>query len=226
MIDPSAPPQMVASADEPAPRGAKAARETRESRPAGDDDEQPGKHRNLEDEEAPIMGAVREASHRRSGSSPSGPSKYGSMFWAGVGTLIGGVALVGGGVAFGMLAKQKSDLIAQDAANPVDMNGNHILYNNDPNAGGGAQEADLAAQGKMFDQIGIALDVIGGVAVAGGATLMILDQLVFHGGQKERPHKRRAQPAPRDEELSQRTPFYVAPSAGHHFAGVAGGFKF
>jgi hypothetical protein len=148
------------------------------------------------------------------------------MFWAGVGTMAGGAALLGGGLAFGAVASSKASTLATDGTNPIDANNNKIFYNNDPNAGS-TQEADIAAQGKLFDSLGIAFDVIGGVAMVGGATLMILDQLVFNGGgHKDKPKKRRARPQPVEDEMSSIKNWYVTPATSHNFTGLAGGFQF
>jgi tetratricopeptide (TPR) repeat protein len=220
MIDPAAPSQMLASL-EGEQRGRRA--EEQQLQQQQEEDAPPRARRNLEDEEAPITGQIEEPRKKRS--AKHGPSKFGPLFWGGVGALAGGVAALGGGIALGLVAQQKANTISGDAMNPLDVNNNKIYFNNDPNAGG-SQEADLASQGKTFNAAGIALDVIGGVAMAGGAAMMIVDQLVIHGEHTERPKKRRPRPEPVDDEVSSTKNWYVSPAASHTYSGVAAGFQF
>jgi len=220
MIDPSAPPQMVASVGGEESKG----RAAEEAQPQ---EEAPKAGRNSEDEEAPMTGSVAEPRKgKRRAAGGGGGSKLGVLTQAGIGVAAGGVAILAGGIVCGVLAQQKASQISMDSMNPVDANNNKIFFNNDPNAGA-TQEADIAAQGKMLNDLGIALDVVGGVAAVGGVAMIIVDQTVLKAG-KERPHKmqRRAAPRPTEEEVSSIKNWRVTPTVSHNFAGVSGGFQF
>jgi hypothetical protein len=219
MIDPSAPPQMVASIGEESK--SRAAEESQMQQ-----EESPKASRNAEEEEAPLSGNVSEPKKTKRRAAGGGGTQLGVLTQAGIGVAAAGVGALVGGIVCGVLAQQKASQISGDSMNPVDQNNNKIFFNNDPNAGG-SQEADIASQGQLLNNLGIALDVVGGVAAVGGVTMIIVDQLVLKGGAKEHPKKRR--PAPRrteDEEVSSIKNWRVLPTASHNYAGVSAGFQF
>jgi hypothetical protein len=219
MIDPSAPPQMVASIGGEESKG----RAVEEAQQQGEEQSATSR-RNSEDEEAPMAGQVAEPHRTKRHTGGGGGKELGTLTKAGIGVAAGGVGILVGGVVCGVLAMGKANQISGDSMNPIDQNNNKIFFNNDPNAGS-TQEADLASQGKLLNDLGIALDVVGGVAAVGGVAMIIVDQLVLNG-HKEKPKKRRPAPRPVDEEVSSIKNWYVAPTTSHNFAGVSGGFQF
>jgi hypothetical protein len=220
MVDPSAPPQVVASIDE------RRERETEVREPAAETEEAPkAAKRNLDDESAPMSGNLDEERPHRVERERKPRKGLSTMMTAGIAVAAVGLGAIGAGIAMGVLAGQKASQISSDSQNPVDINNNHIFFNNDPNAGG-TQEADLASQGKTFDAAGIALDVVGGAAVVAGVACIIADTVM--GNAKDRPpkrHKRRRVVEPTEEESSAK-PWYIVPTAGRSFAGVGAGFSF
>ena len=224
MVDPSAPPQMLASLDE---------RREREAEPQPEPgDEQPRRKakRNLDDESAPMGGNLDDENPEKRMKKDTRPKSAGKgmspMFAAGIGVLAGGAALLGGGIAFGAVAGSKASRISGDSQSGFDDSTppQKYFFNNDPNTTG-QQAFEIEAQGKLFDSLGIAFDVIGGVALATGARA--------HDGRQarlscasEKPKKRhRPRPRPSEEEAKS-NPWYIAPAASHNFAGVGAGFSF
>jgi hypothetical protein len=186
--------------------------------------EDPPRGRNLDDESAPVMGQVDE--RRKPRSSTSKPSKFGSMFYAGVGLMAVGVAGVGLGVAGLAVAKSKSDSVSETSMRPVDLDGQPIFFNNDPvaTASGVPQEVEHEKLGKTMDAVGIAGLAIGGVALVTGAVLMGVERGL--AGQRERPARpKRRRRVVVDEEASIQN-LYIAPTAGPNFAGAGAGFSF
>jgi hypothetical protein len=216
MIDPSAPPQVVASLDTSRDRGDTNAPEPAEVSPRHDRDE----------EEAPLLvEGKKHKKERERHASGGGGGGGGShiLRWAGVGMLAGGVALAGavGGAMFG-LAKRQSDAVTADSSQVgrcSDPNGCVSFLYNDPTVhSSGGDDASFEKTGKLYDTLGITFTAIGaGVAVAGVA-LIIVDSVRGGGSEKPTKPKRRA----RDEETS----WYVAPAFGPNQAGVGGGFSF
>ena len=222
MVDPSAPPQMLASLDE---------RREREAEPQPEQgDEQPRKKakRNLDEESAPMTGNLDDENpEKRMKKEPKAKSSSGPgispMFGAGIGVAALGAGLLGTGIAMGALAASKASSISGDSQAGRDGDGNKFYFNNDPSATG-QQAYEIEAQGKLFDSLGIAFDVIGGVALAAGAVLMMVDKLASPSSEKP---KKRHRPRPRpSEEEAKSNPWYIAPAASHNFAGVGAGFSF
>lgn len=154
-VDPSAKPQMVSVADD----GTATAK---------------GKFSSLDEENALAAKRRRTVTH-----SGNGHSK---LFWAGVGTLIGGVVAMSiGGAGLG-LAANRADVVANGSR---DAGSRHYFFNNDPSilGPGGVkltkEFADFESEGKTFNAMGIAMMSIGGVAAAAGAVIMIVDQTVL-----------------------------------------------
>jgi hypothetical protein len=241
MIDPSAPAQVVASREErrrveeePAeeeerPHKRKVEAEEEEERPVA----KKRPRRNVEEEEAPVTGNLDEEEPKaKPHKKAAGPkSRFGTLFWAGIGLAAGGVAMLASGIALGAVAKQNSDTISRDNMMPTftDNNGmtQPIYFNNDPNAVGIPQDAQLQSQGQLFDKLGIAFDVIGGVAVAGGAALIVAEVLLKQEAERPKIHKKkRRRVIQEEEEESKATPWYLTPETGKHYVGVGGGFRF
>ena len=222
MVDPSAPPQVLASIDE------RRERETAEPREPASEDEPRGKKakkRDLDDETAPMPGSVSDDEHPRKQRVDRGPRKgMSGLMIGGIVTAAVGLGALAGGIAMSSIAKQKSDQISGDSQNPVDSNNNHIFFNNDPNAGG-TQEADVASQGKTFDLVGGILEGVGALAVVGGVAMIVAD-VIIQKGPSEKPHKRRKRRVEPVEEESSAKPWYIVPTAGKSFAGVGAGFSF
>jgi hypothetical protein len=219
MIDPSAPPQVVASLDTSHERGEQQAPEPAEVSPRHDRDE----------EEAPLLTeGKKQKKERRSAGGGGGDGKNHTLRWAGVGLLAGGVALgVIGGAMLG-LAKQQSDAVTADSAAvdrnmmtcPDPMGCVSFLYNDPTVHGTGGDDSSFQNKGKLYDTLGITFTSIGAAAGIAGIALIAVDAVRTSngGGERPKPAKRR----PRDEETS----WYVAPSFGAAQAGVSGGFSF
>jgi hypothetical protein len=223
MIDPSAPVQMLASAEEMRERESAPVESREEATPS----------RSSDDEEAPIMGHVNEPrgkrtrESRRSGA-PSGPVS--PLTIAGATVLAVGIAGIGVGIAGLLIAQQKASTLTSDAMHdpnapgPIDGNGNKIYFNNDPNAGS-QQEAQLQADGKLWNTIGIAMTVVGSVATVAGIALLVSDAVLKGGGSADKPKKKKHRRSS-DEDSASIEKLYVAPSVGPKFAGVGAGFAF
>jgi tetratricopeptide (TPR) repeat protein len=221
MVDPSAPPQMLASLDE---------RRERQAEPQPEPgDEQPRKKstRNLDDESAPMGGNLDDENPEKRMKKETRPKSAGAglspMFTAGI--IVGsiGIGALAGGIALGTVAQSKANSVSGDSQSGLDADGNKFFFNNDPNTTG-SQAYQIEAQGKAYDAAGIALDVIGGVALAAGAVLMMVDKLASPASEKP---KKRHRPRPRpSEEEAKSNPWYIAPAASHNFAGVGAGFSF
>jgi hypothetical protein len=224
MIDPDAPPQMLASMDR---RDTDAYEEPEpEDRPAR------GRRRSIEDEDddAPITGRVREP-RRRDRRPSGGAGKPGTLMWAGVGLLAGGALLAGGlgGAGFGLAQARASELsTACSDARCIDNQGNKIFFNNDPisTQNGFKQYAEIEAEGKAFDALGIAGVVVGSAAALTGVALIIVDR-VGGGPQSDRGPKPKKRPR-RDfeDEEAGRGRFIVSPTFGPTFAGAAAAVTF
>jgi hypothetical protein len=214
MIDPSAPPQTLASVDD--------SQQPRDEQPR---DEQPRAKKNLDDEEAPIMG---EGAGQRT-PTPRKPKKQASsgggmspLMTAGVALLAGGggLALVGGAVML-PLANMRANQVSDAYKMPVvsDPMYPNVYFNNDPVDG--SKLADYQSQGQGFNAAGIAFLAIGGAAAVTGAVLIIVDQV--SGGsssQRERPAPERRRRS--DDDMS----WFLTPSVGPGGASVSGGFRF
>jgi hypothetical protein len=216
MIDPNAPPQMVASLDTSHERGEQAAPEPAEVTPKHDRDE----------EEAPLLVESKKQKKERRGGGGGGGGAH-TLRWAGVGLLAGGVALGAVGGAMLGLAKQQSDAVAADSAAvdrsmgcPDPMGCVSFLYNDPTVHGSGGDDASFQQKGKLYDTLGITFTTIGAAAGVAGIALIVVDTMRGgSGSERAKPAKRR----PRTEEESS---WYVAPSFGAAQAGVSGGFSF
>ena len=203
MIDPKAAPQMIASGDDKPERaeggaGKGAVRE------------------DLDDEAAPITGELEEKQNkaRKHGSGgPSGPSKVGPMFYAGLALAVAGAAGIGGGAYCLYQAKSYSDVLTADS-NFRDQNGNPYRFT-DPNATP-YDDKYVEQRGKMFDTLGIAFTAAGGALVVTGVVLIAVDLVKHRNGGEKPKHSSSAWLAPS-----------VAPgSGGGMTASMAGGFTF
>lgn len=224
MIDPSARPQLASAErrrvrddyDDPA-----------QDEPM-DEEEQPRRRsvRNLDDEDAPVTGEV-DRPRRRRAKADSKPSKFGPMFWGGVGALVLGAAGVGIGGAMFALAQSRANEIS-DFSSGTDLDGNKVFFNNDPIADqqGFKQFAQVQAEGQTFNTVGIAMTAVGGVALAAGVSLMVAD-VAIKKKSMEQPRRRRP-PRPRYDEEASAKPrnWYLAPSVGPTYAGAGAGFSF
>jgi hypothetical protein len=195
MIDPSAKPQIVGDdAVAAAPAG-------------GSDDEV---RKDLDDEAAPITGAVadKNAAKRRSAGSSSDRKKMTPMFWAGLAVAVVGAGAVGVG-AYGLYqAKTYSDVVARDSQGG--MNGPYPF--NDPEATP-YDDRTAEVRGKNWNNLGIGMSVAGGVALATGLTLIIVDRV-------------RAGRAPSEKPAKRSTAFFVVPTAGAATGGLAAAGSF
>ncbi|HEY7955993.1 MAG TPA: tetratricopeptide repeat protein [Polyangia bacterium] len=216
LIDPSAPPQVMASLDQDSEQRAQQSASEDQS----EDQEQPPTRRGDEEEAPPLTGQV-SGRHARHHEARQGASKFGSVFWAGLAIGAVGVGALAGGVGLLAAAKSKADSLSSDSQ-LASQNGNMYYFNNDPQAG--STDADYQKTGKLYNNVGIALSAIGGVALAGGVIMMIVDQTALHHSEEKPTHHRRRRVEP-DEESSIRN-LYVAPAAGPGYAGVGGGFQF
>jgi hypothetical protein len=206
MVDPSAPPQMLASLEE----------RSREPREEKTEAEEP-KHHNMDEEAAPLTATGELEAPRRH--QPSGPRKFGPLFWAGLAVAVVGAGGIALGIAGDLIAKQQSDAVAADSRKIDPNTGKPFLFN-DPTANG-QDDNHFQSKGQLWNTIGIAGTVAGGVLVAAGVTMLAID-VVKHPGRTEREKPRRR---PASEE-SSRTPWYVAPAAGPRFVGAGAGLSF
>lgn len=220
MIDPSAPPQVVASLDQDQAQQAQD-NDGQQQAGQGNDDERPPQQGGMDEEEAPPLSGTVSRSRRRSRAQANGSSHFGGVFWGGLVVASVGVAALAGGVAGLAIAKSKSNAVAGDSQ--TSSASNQYYFNNDPNVA--TQDAQLQSQGKAANLAGEVLLPLGGVMVAGGAIMMIVDQVVLHKSE-EQPRRRR-QPRRVDPDMeSSIKNLYVAPAAGPGYAGAAGGFQF
>lgn len=196
-LDASAPTQLVSGAGEAAPAEAKGAT-----------------HGELDDEAAPIMGEVAEKSKSKkrgggsSSSSGEGRTKrFGTAFFIGAGLAVAGIAGIAVG-SYGLYqAKRYSDVLTNDSNFNDPVTGQPYRFT-DP----GAMPYDdktVEARGKFYNTLGIAMSVAGGVALLGGAALMIVDQKIL----RNRGERRKGTA-------------WLAPAVGPTMAGVAGGATF
>lgn len=162
----------------------------------------------LDDEEAPITGAIeekKERKHERAGGE-SRHARFGTAFWVGSALAAAGVAGVAVG-GWGLYeAKSYADVLTADSM-ARDSNGNPYRFT-DPTAQP-YDDKTVERRGKFYNTLGIAMTVAGGVALAGGAVLIAVDRTVLQH-KSERP-KRDA---------------WVAPAVGPTMAGIAGGVTF
>jgi hypothetical protein len=193
MIDPSAKPQVI---DETAVAAAA---------PGASDDEV---RKDLDDEAAPITGEVAEknAARKHPGASSSGGSKkLGGLFWGGVAVAAVGAAALGVGVYGLYQAKTYSDVVGRDsqggASGPYPFNDPEATPYDDRTA---------EVRGKNWNNLGIGMAVGGGVALAAGLTMIIVDRVKGGGPAEKKPAKR-----------SSSTAFILAPSAGPNSGGLA-----
>jgi tetratricopeptide (TPR) repeat protein len=190
-LDASAAPQVVAGAGGPELKGAA----------QGNDDEA-----------APLMGELAEKpgkSKKRGSSAASGGggSRLGAIFFAGTALAAVGVAgIIVGGYGLNQ-AKSYSDVLTADSNYRDPMNGQPYKFT-DPTAQP-YDDKTVEQRGKFYNTLGIAMTVVGGVALVGGAALMIADPVLKrrHG---ERP----------------RSTAWLSPAVGPTMAGVAGGATF
>jgi hypothetical protein len=208
MIDPSAPPQVIASMEERT-----RSRDAESQEPSSDEESSRKRRRNMDDEAAPIL-ATGETPHKQRDA--SGPGKFGPLFWAGIGVGVAGVAALVTGVTFGVLAKQQADIVSQDSRVPAS-DGGPLEFN--PVMGD--SDRPFEEKGQLYNNLSIGLLVAGGVLTAAGVTMIIVERVAKRGPSEKPKHRRPA----RDEEAS-RTPWYVAPSVGPRLTGLGAGFSF
>jgi hypothetical protein len=212
MIDPNAPPQMVASLDSSRDRG--------EGQPPEPVEEKTTRRSDRDEEEAPLLAEERKHKKEHRGGGGGGPAGN-TLLWAGVGLLAGGAVVAGGvGGAMFALAKQQSDAVTQDAHASCAVNNNAPNCNQnpyefkDPSAPGGKDDAKFERDGKLYNTLGITFTAIG--AAAGVAGIVLVGIGASRRGTDEKPKKRH----PIEES------WYLTPVAGPLQAGVAGGFSF
>ncbi len=205
MIDPSAPPQMIASLE--------TSRDREGTAPEPAEVEKTGGRSDRDEEEAPLLIEGKKHKRERERKSGGGGDSGGhTLRWAGVGLMAGGVALVGAAGGMFYEAKVQSDAVGNDSQ------GGKFLFK-DPNAPGGADDAHYQSQGKLYDTLGITFSAIGGVAVVAGLALVVVDVVKGGGGHDEKPKK----PKKSHEDESS---WYLSPTAGQRQVGVGGGFSF
>jgi hypothetical protein len=165
---------------------------------------------------------------------PSGPA-LDEWGYVGIGVMALGIAGVGAGIGMLIKANQYAQGIVDDAC-PA---GAHCPMKNgmpDPYyfgfaPDGGPTDLDFQNQGHLLNTAGIATAVAGGVLVAGGITLTIIDAVAIapaHWKRKQQ-HKERPPtetgPAPFIPQSSIQD-FRLAPVVGPTFAGLSAGFSF
>lgn len=190
-LDTSAAPQMVAGGEAAEPKGAA--------------------HGELDDEAAPIMGEVAEknAKSKKHASSSSGGGsggkRFGALFFVGAAFAVAGIAGVAVG-SYGLYqAKSYSDVLTTDSNYKDPTTGQPYKFT-DP-AAQPYDDKTVEARGKFYNNLGIAMTVVGGVALVGGASLMIVDA---RRHRSERP----------------KTSAWIVPALGPTMAGLAGGATF
>jgi len=192
-IDQAAAPQVVASGGD-----------------SGGGDKASSAHADLDDEAAPITGEIAEKprKHRGGGSSgPERPARFGAAFWAGAVAAVVGIAGISIGSYFLYQAKSYSDVLTADSQYR-DPNTGLPYHFTDPNASP-YDDKTVEARGQRDNSIGIAVTTVGGVALAGGVVLMVVDQVVLkHRGEKAKSSA------------------WILPTAGPNVAGIAGGVTF
>jgi hypothetical protein len=200
MVDPSAPPVLLASAEERPERG------EREGEAEG-----PRKHRNLDEEAAPMTGEQPVHKKQERSKRPSG------MLWAGIS--LAGVGVLGGlavGISTGILAQQRADTISADSRQ------GGLQFNATQCSTPPCSDRPTEQQGQMYNALAISGYVVGGVLAATGVGLIIADRMRARNAAEQ---PRRRAPAPREEEPAASS-WYVAPAVGTTFAGAGGGFTF
>ncbi|MFO0574166.1 MAG: tetratricopeptide repeat protein [Polyangia bacterium] len=230
LIDPTARPQLIGA----------------EVQGEGPDDEElakrvkTGPKRDIENEAVSFNISEQEKAMRKlrdslrsSDTKKEGKSVFSPLGWAGLGTMIAGVAALGGGAAGLGLAANRADLVSSDSAcnTKIRVGGvpqcPHYGGNEDPNLSRALKPptADYESEGRTFNTVGTALTAVGGVLVAGGAGMLIAD--VVKKRQAMKP------PAPKtrkvkkvievEEQVSQ---LQVAPVVGPGTLGVVSELRF
>ena len=195
-IDQSAAPQVVAAGGE------------------GGGDKGTSAQAELDDEAAPITGEVVEKSHKHHGSSSSSSSgpertaRFGPLFWTGLVVAAAGVAGFAIGSYFLYQAKSYSDVLTADSQYR-DANGNPYHFT-DPQASP-YDDKTVEARGQRDNNVGIALDVVGGLLAVGGVAMVIVDQTILKHHGEEKPRHNQA---------------WLLPTVGPNVAGIAGGVRF
>jgi tetratricopeptide (TPR) repeat protein len=146
-------------------------------------------------------------------SAPEKQRRLGGVFYSGLALALVGAGGVALGVTGGMIAQQQAKALTHDS------NVSPSFQFSDPNAPGGLDDSAIQAKGKLWNTIGIAGDVGGGVLLAAGLVMMIADGARKHDAA---PTKAKRKPAHRDEDAS----LFVAPSVGSKLVAVSGGFSF
>lgn len=170
-------------------------------------------HEDLDDEAAPITGELAEKPKKHHGGASSSSendrtSRFGAAFWAGAIAAAVGIAGVAIGSYFLYQAKSYSDVLTADSQYRDPTTGLPYKFT-DPNASP-YDDKTVEARGQRDNSIGIALTTVGGIALVGGAALMVVDQVVLkHRGEK-----------------AKRSSAWLMPSVGPNVAGVAGGVTF
>jgi hypothetical protein len=216
MVDPSAQPQMLASAEE---RSELDAREGSE----GGEEARTKKRRNLDDEAAPVTGMTAGERAERRKRESSGGSRFSGVFWGGLAVAIAGVGGLASGIAMGVLAKNQSDAVANDSRINETSCGSgpcSPLGFSQAQFPGEQTDLDIQKKGQSYDLAAKVLLPLGGVLLAGGVSMMIVD--VYRGKGADRPKKHRA--APRTNEEARL--LYLAPTVGPNLVGAGAGFSF
>jgi hypothetical protein len=164
--------------------------------------------RELDDEVAPIADG-------RPGRTGGSERKLGGVFYSGLVMAVVGAGGLAVGIAGNLIAKNQADALTKDSQ------ASNSFQFSDPNAPGCPtncrDDASFQAQGKLWNTIGIAGTVAGGVLLAAGSIMMIVDGARSrHRGWEKPPRK------PRHQEDA----WYVAPSVGTRLVGLGGGFSF
>ena len=175
-----------------------------------------GAHRDLDDEEAPIMGSVDEphgGGHAKHAKAGDRKAAFGPAFWAGV--AIAGVGAVGVGVGLYGLSQARSyaNVLTTDSQGDPTNHGAPFQFN-DPNATP-YDDKTVEHRGKLWNEFGEAFVIPGGVLLATGVVLMIVDQTALrHPAAAEKPKHHSS------------SAWFVSPTGGANNVGVAAGGAF
>lgn len=234
LIDPTARPQMI---------GAEMVAD------ASDDDEvakrkQAGPTRDIENEQASfdlggpsaamarLRQQIREREREKSGRGRGKPL-LGPLGWSGGALALLGVGGLAAGGAFLGMASSYSDLVSSDSAcnTKVKVDGvpqcPHFGPNDNPEFSKTLKPAtyDYEKKGLLYDKVGTALSVAGGVALAGGAAMLTYDLVKRYGKEKPKaPKTRKVKKVIEVEEPA--TSWLIAPVVSPGSVGVVSLFNY
>ena len=115
----------------------------------------------------------------------------------------------------GVEAQQQANNVTADANGPFRTNmPTQYLFNDPAVHAKGGDDASFQAKGKLYDTVGIAMDVVGGVAAVAGVALIVADVMKHRGGGDEKPKK--------DAPRAGRRVVVVCRPDGRPFAGRPG----